>query len=81
MRARTIFLEVNKTIYVGIEIGILFLGIKAVKSLPIIGDAVAVAVGLAVGYAVVGSNVGVEVGGASPFPRERLSRAESEYWW
>ena len=46
----------------------------------LVGAGLGFAVGLAVGYAVVGSNVGVEVGGASPFPRERLSRAESEYW-
>ena len=39
MRASTVFLEVDEAIDVGIEVGVLFLRIQSVKSLPIIGQA------------------------------------------
>ena len=44
MRASTVFLKVDEAIDVGIEVGVLFLRIQPVKSLPIIAHAIPVAV-------------------------------------
>ena len=44
MRAGAVFLKVDEAVAVGIEVGVLFLWVQPVKSLPIIGHAVPVAV-------------------------------------